>query len=358
MSNSKNPFLTLQASCDRVNTVAISPDSKYIISGGGSERKSNKEDINIWKLDDGKLVRTLKVHKCKHATCAYDVTCIAVSPNGEYLISGSVDSTVRVWNLKKGKLICVYPNNKHPRIGHNWWGSFRNWDPVGVGSIAFSPDGKYFVTGSYTMVKGSLSPVYLWDLEALLAFPSDILPVKELPRNHKYSVKSVAFSPDGKYFATGSADETIKIWKYEPTVKLFKTLGMDVHGKVFSLAFTPNGKYLVNSSNGIFQNRSFWFWDMVAVCQHEQASIKGENLDFNRRIKKEFSQFVITPNGKNIIGLTKNGKQVEVWDLENDSTVLTLKVPSYVICVAVSPNGNYFVTGSGDGAVRVYKYTP
>ncbi len=68
----------------------------------------------------------------------------------------------------------------------------------GVLSVAFSPDGKYLASGSQDYT------VKLWNVELQ----------KEVTtlRGHRYSVYSVAFSPDGKYLASGSGDNTVKLW--------------------------------------------------------------------------------------------------------------------------------------------------
>lgn len=75
---------TLEGHKDCVGSVAVSPDGKYIISG------SYDKTVKVWEFETGKLVRTLEGHKDP-------VSSVAISSDGEYIISGSRDETVKVW---------------------------------------------------------------------------------------------------------------------------------------------------------------------------------------------------------------------------------------------------------------------
>ena len=70
-----------------------------------------------------------------------------------------------------------------------------------VESVAFSPDGKFIASGSYDKT------IKLWNVKT----GKLIYTLK----GHRDSVLSVAFSPDGKFIASGSADKTIKLWNVE-----------------------------------------------------------------------------------------------------------------------------------------------
>jgi len=68
-------------------------------------------------------------------------------------------------------------------------------------SVAFSPDGKFVVSGSADKTVG------IWDAEAEMLL--------QLFRGHTDGVTSVAFSPDSKFVVSGSADKTVGIWDVE-----------------------------------------------------------------------------------------------------------------------------------------------
>ena len=111
------------------------------------------------------------------------VSSIAFSPDGKYVILGSDDETICVWDAKEGNIV------SGPFKGHTGQ----------VSSVAFSPDGKHVVSGAWD------NTTCIWDVEKgnTVSRPFE---------GHTDSVMSVAFSHDGKYVVSGSLDKTIHIW--------------------------------------------------------------------------------------------------------------------------------------------------
>ena len=119
----------------------------------------------------------------------------------------------------------------------------------GVLSVAFSPDGKTIASGS------SDNTIKLWNLEG-----------KELRTltGHSNWVWSVAFSPDGKTIASGSYDKSIKLWNLEG--KQLRTLTGHSKG-VLSVAFSPDGKTIASGSS----DKSIKLWDIDPELAISQA---------------------------------------------------------------------------------------
>ena len=155
-----------------VVSVAFSPDGKRIVSG------SLDNTIRVWDIITGNQIgEPFTGH-------ASDVLSVAFSPDGKRIVSGSFDSTIRIWDVATGKQI------GEPLTGHT--GS--------VIFVAFSPDGKRIVSGSCNTIR-------IWDVATGKQ-------ISEPLRGHTDWIKSVAFSPDGKRIVSGSSDKTIRIWDF------------------------------------------------------------------------------------------------------------------------------------------------
>eukprot|EP01079_Euglenida_sp_SAG-EU17-18_P010895 gene10896-1979_t len=167
-----NPAVTNKAlvgHSNAVNCVASSPDGQYIASG------SSDNTIRVWTAATGELVRELTGHTSH-------VWSVCFSPDGQYIASGSHDKTIRVWTAATGELV-------RELTGHT----------DSVGSVCFSPDGQYIASGSCDKT------IRVWT-----AATGEL--VRELA-GHTDSVWSVCFSPDGQYIASGSRDKTIRVWR-------------------------------------------------------------------------------------------------------------------------------------------------
>jgi len=115
---------------DLVLSVAFSSDGKYILSG------SDDKTLKLWDIETGREIRTFKGH-------LNYVRAVAFDPDGKYAISGSFDDTVRLWNVSTGREIRTFR-------GHSRW----------VTSVTFSPDGKFIISGSLD------NTARLWDVES------------------------------------------------------------------------------------------------------------------------------------------------------------------------------------------------
>ncbi len=127
----------------------------------------------MWEISTGKEVIRMK-HDNK-------VNSVAFSPDGKYVVSGSGDRTVRVWEVATGQEIAQMAHDNY------------------VNSVAFSPNGQYIVSG------GADNAARMWEV----ATGQEITRV-----THGGWVNSVAFSPDGQFVVSAGEDKLVRVWKW------------------------------------------------------------------------------------------------------------------------------------------------
>ena len=174
---SRSPFE--QLAFQWVLAVAYSPDGKTLASSGSSDGT-----IQLWHVDSGDLVQTLKGH-------TEAVTALTFAPDSKTLVSGSNDDTLRVWESPTGTLRRVLAGHGHD-----------------VKAVVFSRDGNRLASGSKD------TSVRLWDAKTGRFLPT--------LRGHYWGVEAVAFARDGKTVASGDGTGRILLWDWRKVAKTQK----------------------------------------------------------------------------------------------------------------------------------------
>ncbi len=210
-----------------VKTLAVSPDSSMLVSGG------DDNNVIMWDLKTGRRVRTIPAHKAA-------VNAIAFSSDGKTLASGSDDKTVRLWNVRTGSRLRTLS-------GH----------AGGVNAIALSRDGKTLASGSQDKT------MRLWNL--------DTGEVRRIITGHGGPVNAVAFSPNGQIVASASTDNTIRLSNVQDGKRTRTFKG---HSSwVRTIAFSPDSRTLISGGGDII------VWDLKTG--KERATLSGHNQFVN-----------------------------------------------------------------------------
>ncbi|HEY9734929.1 MAG TPA: protein kinase [Trichocoleus sp.] len=235
------------------------------------------------------------------------VTSVAFNPKVATLVSGSLDDTLKIWNLQTGQLI--YTLGGHPR---------------GVNEVEIGSGGQVLAScGDDDIVK-------IWNLSegALL----------HTLKGHMRDVNSVAIGVNGFLLASGSEDMTIKLWKLDKGT-LLKTLTGSA-GMVRSVAFSPNEGNLV--SGGL--DNKVRIWD---VQSGKQVRVLSGHLN-------TVNQVVVSADNKLIASASKD-RTVRLWSLSLGTLLRTLSDHTQEVNgVAIAPDSRRIVSASSDGTVRVW----
>ena len=446
------------------SVVVCSLDGKYVASGCFTDEKTHI--INIWSAENNfKLVKTLKGHN------GY-INSLAFSPDCRYLLSGSINSsgsTMKLWDIKTESIVydisskgvdsvAFTPGGKYFSCGKGDFFetstgkkvvSLYNNEYEYGNAVCFSPDGNYVVVGKYdelfkfnlnnVSIKTKIGPdinvnavgftgnksdivatsdygILIYDLNTGLQscildkensytrlavennriFPLSTLNGTKIINSKTYKVEqtikneitedSFSISPDGKYIIFG------KLFQNEISIhsllqgKKIKTLYCRSGGSG-GISFSPNSKYFatIDKDNENYLAESISIWNIEKNIITKTISIdsniyvvkfspdekylligcsssdeKGIRL-YNLSTEKEVAAFgsssnslCYSNNGKYIANGTHDG-DIEIWDIENIKLLKTLKGhKGFVESVSFSKDGKRLVSCANDNTIKVW----
>jgi WD40 repeat protein len=195
-----------------------------------------------------------------------------------------------------------------------------------IKSLAFSPDGKFLASGGGYPD----NTIRLRNLDAGVTLPT--------LTGHTNSVISLAFRPDGSRLASASYDQTVRLWEGGTGRSVAVLRGHT--NWVVQAAFSPDGRHLVSASD----DRTMRLWDAGT----------GDFLAVLRGHTGALSRVVFSPDDTTIASASHDGT-VRLWDVERIRRQGILRGhTSYVYSVAFSPDGRHIASTGWDGTLRVW----
>lgn len=307
------PIRTLRGHTDYVSRLAFSPDGATLAS------TSRDGTVRLWDVASGNqrpnIFFTAPNNPNPTATTPanspYWMTGLAFSPDGTLLAAGSVDRTVRVWNVASGVL-------ERTLQGHTNW--------VLPNTLAFSPDGKTLASSG---VDGT---VRLWD------------PISGAERgtltDHGLQILGLAFAPDGSRIATTS-DQGGSLVLWDTVTQQIAKRERLGQGVITALAYSHDGALLATSGlNGNVE--------IHVIGTDRTISIVGG---------APTAQAVAFLNEKEIAAISDNGGilRLNLTQEAQGRTFAGLNSPA--LSVAVTSDGTTVAAGSLDGSVGLWDAT-
>ena len=298
------------------NPLAFSPDGKKLAVADGP--------IKLWDVSTQTKIATFE---------GQAAGAVAFSPDGTKLASGSIDKTIRLWEVSKGKTI-------HRFTGHTEMPR----------SIAFSPDGTKLASGSIDKT------IRLWEV-------STGKNIRTLT-GHTGMVESIAFSPNGTMLASGSRDETVRLWnvstgeninrleKTDSTSTAMQMLqifsgqapGSTQHwSPVTSVAFSPDGTKLASGELGGMVK----LWDVSS----------GENINTFHGFRGLSTSVAFSPDSTQLAFSISDGDgTVEIRDAATGKNINTIVGHlDGVQSIVFSPDGTQLAAGLSGSGVKLWE---
>jgi serine/threonine protein kinase len=277
---------------DRVNCVAVSPDGRWVLSGG------KDRTVRLWETATGTEVR------CLTAGMA-EVRSVAFSPDGRHLLSAA-GATLRLWDVDTGQEVMRLPGHTDTVCG-----------------IAFTSDGSRILSG------GADRTVRLWDVQT----------GRELRRLARATaVSCVAIAADGIHAVTAGRDQGLHLWDLHDGRELAQ-FGA-ARGPVLAVAFSPDSRQILS---GHF-DMTLRLWD--AVAGRELRRLAGH--------ERMVAGVAFLPDGLRAISGSAD-RTLRLWDLESTRELgCGTGHTDAVTCVAVAPDGRHALTAGVDRVVRLW----
>lgn len=317
-----------------LSSAALSNNGKFVLTG------SYENTVKLWDVATGKLLKTLKGHK------GYLVS-LSFSNDDTKIVSVDSYRNIIIWNTDTGKNLY----------------DFKNIDFSGY--VCFAPDDNGIFYAGF-------GKVFLYDIESRKIIKSyideddynakiavsynkkmiatvgterriiiwDIATCKQITKivGHNSEIQDVVFTKDDKYVITCSRDKTIKIWEIKTGKEIKSFSG---HGDyIWSINLSKDGKYLISSG----QDKKINLWDIK-----KGALIKT----FSGHREGVLASYFIESDSKLVsIGFDNN---IKYWDIQSGSVVRNIdKKADMIESCAISKDNRYVITGNSLGIIKIW----
>ena len=293
ISNSSSQEHTSLTHGGSVEAVAYSPiSSSLIVSAGGNN------SIKLWNLEDSEET-ILGNH-------TDTVNSIAFSPDGQSLVSGSDDYTLKLWDIQEKRHIGTL---KH----------ITDFAQSQIKKVAFSADGQQIISAGFHLK--------IWDIYTL----REILTIR-----HDEWIYTLAFSDDGELLAYGDTSGKIVVRNIRTHQEI--TEFQADSDLITAVRFSPDNNTLASGGlNGGIKLWNIKNWELIGTLP-----TNGTVTDIN-----------YSPDGS--ILANSDFEAVNLWKIENGEKITTLTGhKGWVNSAVFSPDGQSLSSGGSDGTIRFW----
>lgn len=276
-----------------VTSIALSPDGEKLLAG------YIDNTVKVWNLQDGRLLMNLNLYSSW-------VTAVAITPDGKTGVAGFDDGMIKVWDLKTGKALKSMSSHTSA-----------------VNQLLISEDGKTLYSA------GTGGTVKEWSLEKLAYIRS--------LRGHSGSVNAITLWPSNNRLYSVSSDGTLRIWDTS-SAKQLKVIKTEL-GELTAVAMSPDRSTLiVGSREGVIKFYDVKSWEPI-------KSIRAHNAEVTELIIREDRFYTVSCD-----------RTIKVLSFPSASLLKMITGHQWdVTSIVVSKDQNLIYSGSMDGTIKIWE---
>ena len=294
------------------------------------------------------------------------ITAVEWSPDGRFILSGSSDNSIKLWDAESGRLIRTFTDEEDVLYVHflpggksffsvNEKGGVRIWDIAQGGRAGeFSISGEKEpaiidpVSSDGSVVRAIVSSkLYAAQLSSGKGLPAEPLP-EGAPVRKYFS----GYDSGHKNLITADGGRMLSAVPEEPSDTRYKKLilwelskgnilfSLDGHqDRIDAVALSPDESYAASGG----RDKTVRVWDLKT----------GKAVAVLTGHQKEIETLAFSPDRKYVLSGSRD-HTMRLWDIEAGREVRAFAHPARVTLVRFSPDGRFAVSGDADGAIRVW----
>ncbi|KAK9461567.1 WD40-repeat-containing domain protein [Lipomyces oligophaga] len=230
----------------------------------------------------------------------------------------------------------IYDVQTGQRICHLQDDSVDREGDLYIRSVCFSPDGRYLATGAED------KQIRVWDIKSKT--------IRNVFTGHEQDIYSLDFARNGRFIASGSGDRSVRVWDMETSQCV---LTLTIEDGVTTVAFSPDGRFVAAGS----LDKSVRVWEA-------SSGFLVERLEAPDGHKDSVYSVAFAPNGKDLVSGSLD-KTIKLWELQSARGLpnshkggVCVKTftghKDFVLSVALTPDGQWVLSGSKDRGVQFW----
>ena len=352
VGNLDQPYLTLQGHNDWVWSLAFSPDGRILASGCDD----NQDPLKLWDVQTGQPLHTLDTNS--------RVRAVGWSPDQQLMASSSVEGLIHIWDPQTGDCVRTFQGHDNKTSALAWCP--RVWEKVeeesggsrasrgGRGSqnaveVGFIVPPNAPSCNTYALATGSADQtIKVWDI-------TDGTCLQTIAAGE--AVFAITWSPDGTKLVGGTKDGRIQIWQGWTGEQLQCLEG---HQKcIWSLAWSADGQMLASGGD----DRSIRLWEVasgrcVRILRGHQNAVRAVRWQYAEAKSSGDAEESSTDAMNDASGILASGsfdQTVRLWSPRTDASLKVLQgYRNALQALAWQPEGQLLASGGHDRQIRLW----